>query len=286
MGKTFYSHDTLKKYDSHELGELGREYYKIMTQTGHGKNPETRTDEQKGLIDKVVKSMLPFLEFGAHSLMNKGYFRVPNFPIAFTLRGLNPRGIHDFDLSPVDVAHQGALKIIEKFAEYEPRNTRGGLFSFAMYWAGAEMANYILKNTPNGKAAQRRSVQRRKSNQDNHLESLPHNSTISLSDLVYDREEGFRNTSLEREYLSLKPSQEDETFNAEISSQINKILQSLETREKTIIEKRFGLNGNVQMSLDDLGKIFGISKERIRQIESRALRKMRHRAPKDFRLTL
>ncbi|CAN5804202.1 N/A [soil metagenome] len=54
------------------------------------------------------------------------------------------------------------------------------------------------------------------------------------------------------------------------------ILERLNDRERTIIEMRYGLNGTVPATLDEVGRHFEVTRERIRQIEAKALAKMRH----------
>ena len=61
----------------------------------------------------------------------------------------------------------------------------------------------------------------------------------------------------------------------EIKSGVNKILETLNEREKKIINCRFGVNGETPMTLEQLGKNMGYSKERIRQLEDGALTKIR-----------
>ena len=72
-----------------------------------------------------------------------------------------------------------------------------------------------------------------------------------------------------------RDSPEDETMEGALRDEINKVLTSLSDREATIIEYRFGLNGKQPLSLQELGNRFSLTKERIRQIEQRALRKLR-----------
>jgi RNA polymerase primary sigma factor len=50
----------------------------------------------------------------------------------------------------------------------------------------------------------------------------------------------------------------------------------LDPRAKQIIEMRFGLNGNPKKTLQQIGDMFGICRERVRQIERKALRKIKH----------
>ncbi len=61
-----------------------------------------------------------------------------------------------------------------------------------------------------------------------------------------------------------------------LKSQITDALSKLTERERLIIELRFGLNDGRFRTLEEVGRYFGITRERIRQIESKALRKLRH----------
>ena len=56
----------------------------------------------------------------------------------------------------------------------------------------------------------------------------------------------------------------------------NKILKELNAKERKIITHRFGIDGNKPKTLEELGREMGFSKERIRQIECNALRKLRN----------
>lgn len=61
----------------------------------------------------------------------------------------------------------------------------------------------------------------------------------------------------------------------EIRKRVNNILSVLDDREKVIIEKYFGLNG-VESNLEDLGEEFNCTKERIRQLKDKAIKKLRN----------
>ena len=65
--------------------------------------------------------------------------------------------------------------------------------------------------------------------------------------------------------------------NNAIKGSLSHLLQTLNEREKQIINCRFGINGENQMTLEQLGKTMGYSKERIRQLEEAALTKIRQR---------
>lgn len=57
---------------------------------------------------------------------------------------------------------------------------------------------------------------------------------------------------------------------------LDEALSGLTERESKVLQMRFGLNGSKPLTLEEVGKNFGVTRERIRQIESKALRKLRH----------
>lgn len=61
-----------------------------------------------------------------------------------------------------------------------------------------------------------------------------------------------------------------------LKEQLNEILESLGERERKVLEMRFGLNDGQGRTLEEVGSEFGVTRERIRQIEAKALRKLRH----------
>lgn len=61
-----------------------------------------------------------------------------------------------------------------------------------------------------------------------------------------------------------------------LKEQIGDVLDSLTDREKRVLQLRFGLEDGRSRTLEDVGREFGVTRERIRQIEAKALRKLRH----------
>ena len=67
-------------------------------------------------------------------------------------------------------------------------------------------------------------------------------------------------------------------FQEQVSARIREVLTTLDVREQQVIALRYGLGSNKPKTLDEIGKIFGLTRERIRQIEDKALRKLRNPA--------
>lgn len=61
-----------------------------------------------------------------------------------------------------------------------------------------------------------------------------------------------------------------------LKNHLDEVLGTLSEREARVLKLRFGLEGNKQMTLEEVGRVFGVTRERIRQIEAKALRKLKH----------
>ncbi len=71
-------------------------------------------------------------------------------------------------------------------------------------------------------------------------------------------------------------SPEDFATNEILKDQISNVLMTLTDREEQVLKLRFGLIDGTCRTLEEVGQIFGVTRERIRQIEAKALRKLRH----------
>ncbi len=61
-----------------------------------------------------------------------------------------------------------------------------------------------------------------------------------------------------------------------LKDHLDEVLGTLTERESKVLKLRFGLEGTKQMTLEEVGRVFGVTRERIRQIEAKALRKLKH----------
>ena len=68
----------------------------------------------------------------------------------------------------------------------------------------------------------------------------------------------------------------EKVVHSKLEEQINKILSELTPREEQVIRKRFGIGEKSDHTLEEVGKLFNVTRERIRQIEAKALRKLKH----------
>ncbi|MDD2822565.1 MAG: RNA polymerase sigma factor RpoD [Candidatus Daviesbacteria bacterium] len=72
----------------------------------------------------------------------------------------------------------------------------------------------------------------------------------------------------------LKP--DEQATRALLRAHLDEVLDSLSPREKRVLQLRFGIEDGKQRTLEEVGKEFGVTRERIRQIEAKAIRKLRH----------
>ncbi len=82
----------------------------------------------------------------------------------------------------------------------------------------------------------------------------------SLKDILYDRDE---------------ISVEDEMMQKNVEAQLNAALANLSERESEIISCYFGLNGKDTMTLEEIGDVYGLTRERVRQIKEKCIRQLK-----------
>ncbi|MCL1818923.1 MAG: sigma-70 family RNA polymerase sigma factor, partial [Spirochaetaceae bacterium] len=96
--------------------------------------------------------------------------------------------------------------------------------------------------------------------------------TASL-DTTVDEENMTSLSDLIKDEASCEPF--EEVFHMTLQSTLGKVLLQLSDREKKIIQLRFGLDGEGPFTLEETGKMLGITRERVRQIQEKAMSKLR-----------
>ena len=95
--------------------------------------------------------------------------------------------------------------------------------------------------------------------------------TSSLNKVINDSDGG--DTEI-MDFIPAKDNVEDQIVEKIVSEEISKLLDTLSEKEHTVISMRFGLEGYNRMTLEEIGTIYNVTRERIRQIESKAIKKL------------
>lgn len=96
---------------------------------------------------------------------------------------------------------------------------------------------------------------------------------ISLETPIGEEEDSHLGDFIE-DQKAVSPS--DAVINTSLKKEIEDILKTLTPREEMVIKLRFGIGDGSERTLEEVGQIFSVTRERIRQIEAKALRKLRH----------
>lgn len=106
------------------------------------------------------------------------------------------------------------------------------------------------------------------------IENIFSIKTLSLDRVINNDDEGSSRGDFVVDSKSTSPAAE--AIRRDIQETIHKVLDELPIREKAVIELRYGIPDGTRYTLEEIGKIFHITRERIRQIEAKVLRKLRH----------
>lgn len=109
-----------------------------------------------------------------------------------------------------------------------------------------------------------------------HVESLLNISRelVSLETPVFSEKDSTRLGEFVEDSDYVAP--DEVIIDKSLKEEINQVLKSLTEKEAEILQYRFGLNGKIPLSLKEVGDKFRLTKERIRQIEKKAIRRLRH----------
>ena len=184
----------------------------------------------------------------------------------------------------IDLISEGNIGLMKAAERFDP-NSGFKFISYAVWWVKQSImaslnenartirlpSNIIQENQKKNKKKQQVDDQFFINYEDMGTEiTLPY--TVNLFDDI--NEEGDQLIDIITNKDADNP---EDVFNTteEVKRRVNSMLSVLDDREKIIIEKSFGLLG-VEMNLEDLGEEFGCTKERIRQLRDKAIKKLRN----------
>ncbi|MCX8085104.1 MAG: RNA polymerase sigma factor RpoD/SigA [Calditerrivibrio sp.] len=199
-----------------------------------------------------------------------------------------------------DLINQGNLGLVEAAKRFDP--DKGVKFiSYAVWWIRQAMIQLLAEQSGTVKLPIKQASLLYKINEAiENLSKKYHREPTSeeISEYLGIPKENIENILMvsrnylsfespikdgeDRTFLDLLESKavkvEDEVINQTLKDTLYSLLQELDEREANILRMRYGLDGETPMTLEEVGNILNISRERVRQIEVRALNKLRKKA--------
>ncbi|NLV68392.1 MAG: RNA polymerase sigma factor RpoD/SigA [Spirochaetes bacterium] len=202
-------------------------------------------------------------------------------------------------ISLLDLINEGNLGLIKAAEKFDP--DRGYHFiSYAVWWIRQSIMLAIsqkasLIRLPLNRTADLQKIERVHKKLENKFGREPSANEIA-EELDMDNEEINHLRNITQDFVSLDStlgdsedttildmivdpkadSPDEQVFEESLVNSLNEVLDTLTDSEKEILCMRYGLNGYEPMSLQQIGDKFNLSKERIRQIEKKAIRRLRH----------
>ena len=201
-------------------------------------------------------------------------------------------------LSFLDLIHEGSLGLMEAAKRFDP--DRGVKFiSYAVWWVRQAIFHALSEQhrvfrLPQKLSGQISKVEHARQSLARELERPPtteelakhtqltesevdHLLQVGGTDLSLSSTVGEDGTlelgdTLEQETV---PSVENQLIRSSFEEQMRALVSELDAKEREVIEMRFGLGGDEPKTLQEIGEALGLSRERIRQIESKAKEKLR-----------
>lgn len=225
-------------------------------------------------LDKLVRSNLRFVVSVAKKYQNQG-------------------------VSLSDLINEGNLGLIRAAHKFD--ETKGIKFiSYAVWWIRQAILQALAEQSrivrvPLNRAGTLHRIGKRSSALQQELGREPTIEEIA-DGMDIPEEEVAKTLAISRSHLSLdapltpgednklldylpddqSPGPDDQTFERALSNSIEEVLGTLKEREAKILRLYFGLDSQEAMTLEEIGGLLGITRERVRQIKEKALARLRH----------
>jgi RNA polymerase primary sigma factor len=225
-------------------------------------------------LDKLVRSNLRFVVSVAKKYQNQG--------VALS-----------------DLINEGNLGLIRAAHKFD--ETKGIKFiSYAVWWIRQAILQALAEQSrivrvPLNRAGTLHRIGKRASALLQELGREPTNEEIA-QEMDLTEEEVARTMSISQTHLSLdaplapgeetklldylpdtyNPPPDEQTFEKALTESIEEALATLKERESRILRLYFGLDGREPMTLEEIGALLGITRERVRQVKEKALSRLRH----------
>ena len=192
------------------------------------------------------------------------------------------RGYSGYGLSQADLIQEGNIGLMKAVKRFNPE-VGVRLVSFAVHWIKAEIHEYVLRNWRIVKVATTKAQRKlffnlRKTKQrlgwfnENEVDLVANELGVSKEDVI-EIETYSPALYLEDKSSNFAAELENENFESQATEQLGAALQSLDARSQDIIKARW-LDDN-KATLHDLAAKYNVSAERIRQLETNALKKLK-----------
>jgi RNA polymerase primary sigma factor len=266
--KTSFDEGSLDLY----LKEISR--YPLITREEEARLARRIREGDQEALDKLCRSNLRFVVSVAKKYQNQG-------------------------VALADLINEGNLGLIRAAHKFD--ETKGIKFiSYAVWWIRQAILQALAEQSrivrvPLNRAGTLHRIGRRSNallqelGREPSAEEIANGMDISL-------EEVRKTLSISQAHLSLdapltpgednklldylpdefNPSPDENAFEAALKEAIRDSLDSLKPREAKILRLYYGLDGNEAMTLEEIGSVLGITRERVRQIKEKALNRLRH----------
>jgi RNA polymerase primary sigma factor len=266
--KTAFDEGSLDQY----LREISQ--YPLITREDEVSLAQKIREGCEESLDKLVRSNLRFVVSVAKKYQNQG-------------------------VSLSDLINEGNLGLIRAAHKFD--ETKGIKFiSYAVWWIRQAILQALAEQSrivrvPLNRAGTLHRIGKRSSAL---LQELGREPTVEeiAEGMDISEEEVAKTLSISQSHLSLdapltpgednklldylpdtqNPGPDDETFEHALTESIEEVLSSLKEREARILRLYFGLDGQEPMTLEEIGSMLGITRERVRQIKEKALARLRH----------